>query len=124
MKVLTRWKTRLLNDPQAIDDIERAIKRWRAGASRSVAKARSSGADLHWQSQDGDELRRRKSQVHPIGSGHVEACSKLVQMRRKGRGEVDFDASESGDVSEVGAGDAGADTELFRRRIEPVAQAE
>jgi hypothetical protein len=24
----------------------------------------------------------------------------------------------------VGAGDAGADTELFRRRIEPVAQAE
>jgi hypothetical protein len=88
-EVLAQWKTRLLNDPQAIEGIERAIKRWRAddievGGEKPVHQALTY-IDNHTEQMNYADAR---AQGHPIGSGHVEACCKqLVQTRMKRNGQ-------------------------------------
>ena len=88
-EVLAQWKTRLLNDPEAIDDIERAIKRWRAddievGGDKPVHQALTY-IDNHKEQMNYADARAKG---HPVGSGHVEACCKqLVQTRMKRNGQ-------------------------------------
>ncbi len=82
--VLAKWRTRLLNEPNAIERIERAIKRWRADDIEAVHQAMTYIAN-HKEQMNYAEARAKG---HPIGSGHVEACCKqLVQTRMKRNGQ-------------------------------------
>ena len=88
-KTLAKWKTRLLNEPDAVKRIEQAIKRWRArdievGGQKPVHQALTYIANHKGQMN----YAEARAQGHPIGSGHVEACCKqLVQTRMKRNGQ-------------------------------------
>lgn len=131
-EVLAQWKTRLLNEPQAIDDIERAIKRWRAdelevGGEKPVHQALTY-IDNHKAQMNYADARAKG---HPIGSGHVEACCKqLVQTRMKRNGQR---WKRKGGQSILTLRSLATDARWepamqammpsFKQRIEPVAQA-
>lgn len=131
-EVLATWKTRLLNEPGAIDQIEQAIKRWRAddieiGGNRPVHQA------LTYIANHKEQMRyaHARAQGHPIGSGHVEACCKqLVQTRMKRNGQRwKRQGGQSILTLRSLATDARWEPAMqammpsFMRRIEPVAQA-
>lgn len=88
-ELLAKWKTELLNTPNAIENIERTIKRWRAvnlevGGQKPVHQALTYIAN-HKAQMNYAEARAKG---HPIGSGHVEACCKqLVQTGMKRNGQ-------------------------------------
>lgn len=88
-KMLEKWKTKLLNEPGAIEKIERTITHWRAGevdvgGQKPVHQALTYIA--HHKAQM--NYAEARAQGRPIGSGHVEACCKqLVQVRMKRNGQ-------------------------------------
>lgn len=131
-EVLAKWKTRLLNKPNAIEHIERAIKRWRAedievGGQKPVHQA------LTYIANHKEQMNYAKARAkgHPIGSGHVEACCKqLVQTRMKRNGQR---WKRRGGQAILTLRSLATDARWeeamkvmmpsFKRRVEPVAQA-
>jgi hypothetical protein len=131
-EVLAQWKTKLLNEPKAIDQIERAIKRWRAddievGGQKPIHQALTYIAN-HKEQMNYAEARAKG---HPIGSGHVEACCKqLVQTRMKRNGQRwKRQGGQSILTLRSLATDARWEPAMqammpsFKQRVEPVAQA-
>jgi hypothetical protein len=131
-EVLAKWKTLLLNEPNAIEQIEQAIKRWRAddievGGQKPVHHALTYIANHKEQMN----YAQARAEGHPIGSGHVEACCKqLVQTRMKRNGQR---WKPRGGQSILTLRSLATDARWeeamqvmmpsFRRRVEPVAQA-
>lgn len=88
-ETLKRWKFKLLNDDDAIEAIERAIRRWGA-EDLQMGQNRPVHAALTYIENHREQMKYAslRDQGLPIGSGQVEAtCKQLVQMRMKRNGQ-------------------------------------
>jgi hypothetical protein len=88
-EVMASWKLKLLNDDEAIEDIEEAIGRW-ANSENSSETDKAIHTALTYIDNHREQMRygsvRQKGL--PVGSGAIEAtCKSLVALRMKRNGQ-------------------------------------
>lgn len=83
-RTLRKWALSLLSDDDAIELIEKTIKRWNRGSRQAVHDA------LTYIENHREQMRYATLRATnlPIGSGHVEStCKQLVALRMKRNGQ-------------------------------------
>ncbi len=131
-EIINDWRLRLLNNEDAIEEIEAIMTRWKArhlttGDKKPVHDALTYIENNHEQMR----YKRARQKGHPIGSGHVEACCKqLVQSRMKRSGQRWKEAGGQAVLTLRSlATDARWDTAMgvlmptFKRSVQPLSQA-